>query len=295
MPDISSCFEMTSNVSNTQYNQIVDAYSRLYPPTGVAPDDYPLAIIEDAQLHLAVTEASVDIRGKRILDLACGTGYFASKWLRWGAESITGVDISASMLDAARMHAKERGIPETKLNFVLGDATDDSITIDGAPFDIVTGCWLLNYAPDAPTMTKMWNFIGRHLKPGGTFLGLTIPPLLTGKPEEGEMLAWTMSSSGPWGRNGNLGKVLDPLPNGDGFNVRIELGTDAQDEMAVFETYHPTLRVFEDSIRQSGMFTGLEWRDFVIPEEVKKNKAPGYWNDLALWPHCRVCVGRRSV
>jgi len=66
------------------------------------------------------------------------------------------------------------------------------------------------------------------------------------------------------------------LPNGDGFSVRIELGTDAQDEMAVFETYHPRLKVFEDSIQCSGMFTGLEWRDFVIPEEVKKNKAPGY-------------------
>ena len=281
---------MVSSTSNTQYNQIVDAYSNLYPAGGHVNKDYPLAIIEDALLYRAVTDPSVDIQGKRVLDLASGNGYFASKFLRWGAASVTGVDISSGMLESARKDAKDRGIPETKLKYVLGDATDEGLTIEGAPFDIVTGCWLLNYAPDTETMLKMWKFIGRNLKAGGAWVGLTMQPLLTDKLEEGKMLDWVMKE-GPWGRHGNGGKVLDSVSGG--FKVRIELGTAAQDEVAAFDTFHPRLEVFQESCKQSKMFTGLEWNDFVIPDEVKMHRPPGYWNDLALWPHCRVCVARR--
>ena len=281
---------MNSSAANTQYNHIVDAYSKLYPAGGQVNKDYPLAIIEDALLYRAVTDPSVSIHGKRVLDLASGNGYFASKFLRWGAASVTGVDISSGMLEAARKDAKDRDIPESKLKYVLGDATDESLTISGAPFDIVTGCWLLNYAPDTETMLKMWRFIGRHLRPGGVWVGLKMQPLLTDKPEEEQMLSWAMRD-GPWGRHGNAGKVLGKVSGG--LKVRLELGTAAQDEVAAFDTFHPRLEVFQESCRRSNMFTGLEWSDFVIPDELKKDRPPGYWNDLALWPHCRVCIARR--
>ncbi|KAK3071096.1 hypothetical protein LTR53_009259 [Teratosphaeriaceae sp. CCFEE 6253] len=82
--------------------------------------------------------------GKRIRELACGAGHYSSKYLAWGAESVTGLDISSGMLDAARAQAKAGEVSASKLRFLLGDATDDSLVIEGGPFDVVMTCWLLN-------------------------------------------------------------------------------------------------------------------------------------------------------
>lgn len=142
-------------------------------------------------------------------------------------------------------------------------------------------------------MTRMWSFIGRHLKPGGVFVGMTIPPLLSDQPWEGQMLEYVYSPVGAWGKHGNRGKLLEAMPNGDGYKVRTELHLVAEEEVASFENYHLSLRIFEESCQASGMFTGLEWRDFILPEDVKMKFPEGYWNDLALWPHSRVCVARR--
>lgn len=68
-------------VANDQYDHIVDAYSILYPPDGEIPVNWPLAAIEAHQVYLAVTDPAVDISGKRVLDLACGGGFYANKLL----------------------------------------------------------------------------------------------------------------------------------------------------------------------------------------------------------------------
>lgn len=287
---------------NTQYNLIADAYSRLYPPDGETCTSFPLSILESHQLYVALVEdATVDIRGKHVLDFACGCGHHSSKFLRWGAASITGVDISSSMLDAARASARSRGIGEDRLRYVLGDATDTDLLIstpstsDGR-FDIATGCWLLDYSPDTDTMTKMWKVIGRHLKPGGVFVGLVNPPLLTGKPFEGELLDAVMTESGAWGKYGQRGRCLETMPNDDGFKVKIELGSPEQcDNVAAFDCYYLCNRVYEDGCEGSGLFDGLEWRDFSVPvsERQRKQRSIGFWNNLALYPHCRICVARR--
>lgn len=285
---------MAGNTQSTQYNQIVDGYSILYPPGGETSPDYPIAAIEAHQLYLAVSDPANDIRGKRVLDLASGGGYYASKLLSWGAASVTGVDISSEMIERARQDASNRGIPESKLRYLVGDATDESLTIDGGPFDMVTGCWLLNYAPDTPTMTKMWRNIGRNLKPGGVWVGLTLPPLASDQPWAQEMLDHAMSSNGPWGRHGDGGKILGPAPNGDGFKMRTDLWIPGRTDVFLsFENYYLNLSVFEQSCADSKLFAGVEWCDFAIPDEAKVGRPVGFWNGLSLYPHCRVFTAKR--
>lgn len=43
-----------------------------------------------------------DLKGKRILDLGCGCGDHCAEFIRLGAASVTAIDISAKMLEAAR-------------------------------------------------------------------------------------------------------------------------------------------------------------------------------------------------
>lgn len=281
---------------STQYDAIADAYTELYVTDGTLRDDYPLAQFEIHQFRVALNDPSIDVKGKRVLDLACGNGHNTHRYLAWGAESVTGMEISSGMLEVARQDARDRGLPESRAQYFLGDATDPDLIIEGAPFDIVTSSWLLNYASDTKTMTRMWKFIGRHLKPGQLALSLTVQPLMTEQPWEEQVIAHAMGPNGVWGRHGNLGKVLETLPNGDGYKCRIDLNMAEKDGVIPgFDNYHLCMRVFEDSCKASEMFDGLEWREFYVSDEIKKRYPPGYWNDLALLPHCRICVARRST
>lgn len=284
-----------SPVGSTQYNKIADAYSSLYLPDGELRADHPLAEFEVHQFNVALHDPAINVQGKHVLDLACGNGHNTHRYLGWGAASVTGVEISSAMLEIAKQDALDHGLPESRARYFLGDVTDPDLVIPGGPFDIVTSSWLLNYAANTEMMTRMWSFIGRHLKPSSVTLCLTVPPLLTDGPWEEEALAHAMGPKGVWGRHGNLGMVLHPMPNGDGYKTRIELNMAAKDGVVPsFDNYHLCMRVFEDSCKASGMFDGLEWRDAYIPEGMKKRYPPGFWNDLAMWPHCRVCLARRS-
>lgn len=294
LQDMGVGIDDSTSHGSTQYNSIVDAYAKLYQPDGGLRNDFPLAQLDIHQMHAALTDLTIDVRGKRILDLACGNGHNTCRYLDWGAESVTGMDISSASIELARQSAESRGILESRARYVLGDATDTEIVVEGAPFDIVTSSWLLNYASDADMMTRMWKFIGRHLKPGGFCIALTVSPLLTDQPWEEQALAHAMGSSGVWGRHGNVGTVLKTMPNGDGYKTRINLDLVVQDEMPYFENYYLCMKVFEQSYKASGVFNGLEWREFFVPQEMKERYPAGYWNDLILWPHCRVCVAQRS-
>lgn len=282
-------------VDNGQYNQIVDVYSTLYPAHGEAPADFPLAEVESHQVYLAVTDPTIDIRGKRVLDLACGNGYHANKLLDWGASSVTGMDVSTGMLEAARQNAQDRGIGESRLNFVHGDATDEVLLMKGAPFDLITGCWLLNYAPDAAPMTKMYKFIARNLRPGGYWVGLTIPPLLSAEDYELGLLNEALQPHGAWGRYGQGGRVLKAMPHGDGYLVRCELGTEAHKVKATFECYSLSLKVSDQACKDSDEFKSPEWRDFVVPRYLKDAHDNNYWNALSLRPSCTVVTAQKYL
>jgi len=60
--------------------------------------EIPTAIAERSNLHAAV---SPHVNGARVLDLACGTGYYSKLLLEWGASSVLGVDLSAAMIEVA--------------------------------------------------------------------------------------------------------------------------------------------------------------------------------------------------
>src|SRR5262245_11431724 len=71
-----------------------------------------------------------DLRGQRVLDLACGYGT-ASRYLAQRGAWVTGLDLSDRML--ARAREREPGQP-LGIRYVQGDATSTSWW-DGVPYD----------------------------------------------------------------------------------------------------------------------------------------------------------------
>jgi ubiquinone/menaquinone biosynthesis C-methylase UbiE len=68
----------------------------------------------------AVLEALAPFEGKRILEIACGTGRFTAMLAAEGAD-IVGLDISAAMLQQGREKARTLGVDD-HLEFMRGDA-----------------------------------------------------------------------------------------------------------------------------------------------------------------------------
>lgn len=97
------------------------------------------------------------------LDVGCGGGWFTRAFARAGYQ-MTGMDISAEMLDTAQRNAMQQGV---RGEYLLGDITRKKLP---KRFDFVTAindC--INYIPKDKLSAAFKN-VGGALKKGGVFL-----------------------------------------------------------------------------------------------------------------------------
>jgi SAM-dependent methyltransferase len=98
-------------------------------------------------------------RGKRILDLACGTGYGSRMLLDAGAQEVVGVDVQENVLAYARRHYQKQGMV-----FRRGDAAtfwaED-------PFDIIVSFETIEHVRD---YQKALDRFVALLRGGGTLI-----------------------------------------------------------------------------------------------------------------------------
>lgn len=100
-------------------------------------------------------------RGMRVADIGCGGGIYSTAWLELGAESVTGVDFSAQMIQAAETRCDE----EPSLSFIVADAADTGLP--SASYDIVFQRALIHHVPD---LRAVFTEAMRLLAPGGTLI-----------------------------------------------------------------------------------------------------------------------------
>lgn len=99
-------------------------------------------------------------RGGRVLDVATGTGLVAAELVRCGFE-VTGVDLSAEMLDVARRRFGGK--------VELVEASADSLPFESDTFDHLTFTYLLRYVDDpGATLAEL----ARVVQAGGTVASL---------------------------------------------------------------------------------------------------------------------------
>jgi ubiquinone/menaquinone biosynthesis C-methylase UbiE len=97
------------------------------------------------------------LKGKQILDLACGTGIFSRKMKALGAR-VVGLDTSQSMIKIASSRSPKTG-------FAVGDAR--RLPFDTNSFDIVASNLLIHYLKD---LKSLFAEINRVLIPDGEFV-----------------------------------------------------------------------------------------------------------------------------
>ena len=96
--------------------------------------------------------------GRRVLDVACGTGVLIPFYLARDVAAVTGVDLSANMIALAR----EKFRAEEKARFLCGDAL--SVPLEAA-FDCVV---VYNAFPHFPEPERLIARLSSLLVPGGT-------------------------------------------------------------------------------------------------------------------------------
>lgn len=107
-----------------------------------------------------------DVRGKTVLDLACGEGFLSRELKSRGARRVVGVDVSQAMIDLAR---NQETTARQGIEYLVKDVKD--LALD-EQFDLVVAGWLLNYARTPEELQAMCRSVARHLVPGGRFCAI---------------------------------------------------------------------------------------------------------------------------
>jgi SAM-dependent methyltransferase len=118
------------------------------------------------ELHgrLAFSRDFVDLsslRGRDILDIGCGYGWFESLSLLHGAASVTGIEPTDAALDTVRA-----GIQDERASFQVAGAT--ALPFDDDSFDVVVMWEVLEHLPKG-SEALAFSEIARVLRNGGRF------------------------------------------------------------------------------------------------------------------------------
>lgn len=140
---------MTQNIYDDP--QFFDGYSRLPRSVGglAAAPEWP-----------ALRAMLPEMRGRRVVDLGCGFGWFC-RWAREaGAADVLGVDVSEKMLARARS-----ALVDPAITYARADL--DTIELPVERFDLAYSSLALHYIAD---VARLMRGIYGSLVPGGSFV-----------------------------------------------------------------------------------------------------------------------------
>lgn len=111
----------------------------------------------------------VDMKDKRVLEVACGRGVFACYYAKNYKAKITGLDLSPDMIKTSIERAKREGV-ENLANFKVADALDTPLPFPDNSFDIAVNECAFGIAEDPQRhlnemvrVTKVDGYIVLHL------------------------------------------------------------------------------------------------------------------------------------
>jgi len=227
-----------------------------YDQIGEQYDEYANAatmkLAERSMFHALV--GALD--GERVLDVACGTGYYARILRQMGAGSVVGSDVSEEMIRLAQAEEAARPLG---IEYRVAEGAD---LPDLAPCDLVTGVWLLNYAGTEAHLRRLVRDVHARLRPGGRFVSVTINP-------DYDLARSNMTKYGI--------EVLADDPTGDPPKLVGRFMTDPPSEPVVVD--HWSRDVYESAFREAG-FTSLDWEPYRLSGDLVAGYGEPYWHDL---------------
>lgn len=202
-----------------------------------------------------------DPAGKRVLDLACGEGFYTRRLRQMGAAAVVGIDLSEGMIELAR---KQEAKQQLGIDYQVGDARSLSLS---AKYDLVVSAYLLNYAPDWRELQAMCAGIARCLKSGGRFVTVNSNPALD------------FSSAPSYRKYGFETHVVGEFREGAPITWTFYL----QDSTFAIENYFLDVARHEEAFRRAG-FQVIRWHRPQLSSQGKTDCEEGFWDILLQQP-----------
>ncbi len=250
---------------STQYDKFAEQYK-----------DAALRVTTRQLLEYNLQQWVGDVRGKSVLDLACGSGDFTRDYKRRGAARVVGVDISQEMIKLARQDEAQEPLG---IEYIQQDVqTMGKI----GTFDVVVAAFLLPYAQTREQLRQMCQTAYVNLKPGERFITLNNNPKMPREDYDQEA-AYRKYGVFPWLPGGVLdeGAVVKWTVLSDGHQIEIE-------------TYHWSPATYEWALADGG-FTDIQWHDLGLPPELSNPEDRAYWQYLMDHPGNIVIEGQKPA
>ncbi|MYB33502.1 MAG: class I SAM-dependent methyltransferase [Acidobacteria bacterium] len=231
-------------VTMAQYDAIAAAYQ----------DSKQLPFRKHVERH-TLFEALGDVRGLRVLDLACGEGFYTRLLRIAGAAEVTGVDISGEMIALAERQERENPLG---CRYVCSDAAEYRAA--GA-VDLVVAMYLLHYAGSAGKLLRFLKVAHAALRPGGRLVGFNDNVL---SPPRG-----TVS----WSKYGIV-KTGPAVPTA-GAPIRYRL-TNPDGASFEFDSYYESPETYRRAFDQAG-FREFRWLGVSLDPAERQNS---FWDEF---------------
>jgi SAM-dependent methyltransferase len=193
--------------------------------------------------------------GQRVLDLACGFGFYTNLLKQRGAAQVIGIDISPEMVRLARQQEQAEPLGIT---YQVGDAAALPV-LDR--FDLVTAVYLLNYASSKDELLGMCRSAYDNLVEGGRFVAYTFNPDYTlSKPNGAQYGCY----------------CLRLTPEEDGYVCDAEFVTGPP---TPFQCFKWSWEANEWAIKEAG-FRDFAWYPSEVAPEDLAHYGEAYWRDF---------------
>jgi len=199
-----------------------------------------------------------DIKGRRVLDLACGDGYFSRLMKKCGALEVVGVDISKKMLVLAKQEEKKNPLGIKYLQY------DVAKLPKLGEFHLVNAAFLLHYAQSKQDLFSMCKNIYENLGKGGKFIAFNLNPL------------------NPLLFDGRYGFTITgkkPLREGDALTVKLS----GNQENCAFQIYFWNKKTYEQALRSAG-FKKINWQKAIVSQDGIKKFGKDFWQNYEKQP-----------
>ena len=107
-----------------------------------------------------------NVRGKVILDVPCGNGYYTRKYFKQNAAKVIASDIVPLQIEEAKKKDKEAGIPEGFAEYYIHDARVPK-QLSATLADLCTSIHFFCFAENEDQIRGMVRMLNVNLKPGG--------------------------------------------------------------------------------------------------------------------------------
>jgi SAM-dependent methyltransferase len=220
----------------------------------------------------AVFDLCGDVSGLDILDLGCGEGYCSRELAGRGARSVTGVELSAEMVQLARAQEDEL---KQGITYRQGDVT--RLEDADASYDLAVGVFVYNYVT-AGQMLASFREARRVLRPGARFVfAVPHPSFAFIRKDRAPPFYFDVADAGYF--SGRDVRFQGEIRRRDGTALPVQM-------------VHKTLGDYFDALRAAGFSAMPEVRELrVLPEHLALD--PGFFSPVADVPlHLAIRVVR---